>query len=154
VNFTRTLKALEILLKPNKNEQQKQKKDNDFNNKKVLVAEDNPINQKLMKSVLNRLGMEVTVVANGHEALKAREENHYNIIFMDIQMPLMGGVEATQKILAFEEISKQRHIPIVALTANALEGDKEKYMASGMDDYLPKPMNVDDLEKILKRFMD
>lgn len=153
VNFTRTLKALDILIESEQKAQQKQKKESGFNNSTVLVAEDNPINQKLMKSVLSRLGMDVTIVENGHEALKAREENNYNIIFMDIQMPLMGGVEATQKILAFEETSNQKHIPIVALTANALEGDKEKYMASGMDDYLPKPMNVNDLEKILKRFI-
>jgi signal transduction histidine kinase/CheY-like chemotaxis protein len=153
VNFTRTSKALEVLTEPQQKEQKKEKKENDFNHKTVLVAEDNPINQKLMKSVLHRLGMEVTLVSNGHEALKARENNDYNIIFMDIQMPLMGGVEAAQKILDFEEASQQKHIPIVALTANALEGDKEKYIASGMDDYLPKPMNVDDLEKILKRFI-
>ena len=153
VNFTRTLKALEVLMEPQKKEQKKQKKETPFNQNTVLVAEDNPINQKLMKSVLTRLGLEVTLVANGHEALQAREKNDYNIIFMDIQMPLMGGVESTEKILAFEKESKQKHIPIVALTANALEGDKEKYIASGMDDYLAKPMNVDDLETILKRFI-
>jgi CheY-like chemotaxis protein/two-component sensor histidine kinase len=153
VNFTRTLKALNILTKTSQEQRETKKTIKAFEDIHVLVAEDNFINQKLIKSVLNRLGVEVTIVSNGQEALKARESNHYDLIFMDIQMPLMGGVEATQKILAFEKLTKQKHIPIVALTANALEGDKEKYISSGMDGYLPKPMDVNDLEKTLENLI-
>ncbi|HHS93276.1 MAG TPA: response regulator, partial [Campylobacterales bacterium] len=154
VNFTRTLKALEILTQSQNKSSSKYKKGiKTFKNAHVLVAEDNLINQKLMKSILDRFGMKVTLVSNGKEALSARENNEYDIIFMDIQMPLMGGVEATQKILAFEEERQRRHIPIVALTANALEGDKEKYIASGMDAYLPKPMDIHNLEKVLTNYL-
>jgi len=154
VNFTRTLKALDILTEIQKETKSDSKKlKTQFQNAHVLVAEDNLINQKLMKSILERFGMKVTLVSNGKEALSAREKNEYDIILMDIQMPLMGGVEATQNILAFEENTETKHIPIIALTANALEGDKEKYMASGMDAYLPKPMNIHDLEKVLSNYL-
>jgi CheY-like chemotaxis protein len=154
VNFTRTLKSLEILTKVEKKSLKKSKNvTKKFNNINALVAEDNFINQKLMKSVLNRFGMKVTVVSNGEEALNSRKDNEYDIIFMDIQMPIMGGVEATKNILSFEENSKRKHIPIVALTANALEGDREKYMAIGMDAYLSKPMDLDELKKVLNRFV-
>jgi len=154
VNFTRTLKSLEVLKIveqkiPTKNKDLSKT----FNNINALVAEDNAINQKLMKSVLNRFGMNVTLVTNGEEALNSRKDNEYDIIFMDIQMPVMGGVEATKNILFFEKELKQKHVPIVALTANALEGDKEKYMAMGMDAYLSKPMNLDELKKVLNSFV-
>ena len=155
VNFTRTSKSLEVLTKVKKEFPSKIKEQNkQFNNIHALVAEDNFINQKLMKSVLHRFGMEVTIVANGEEALNARKNYEYGIIFMDIQMPIMGGVEATKNILFFEKESMQKHIPIVALTANALEGDREKYMASGMDEYLSKPMDLNELKKVLNNFLN
>ncbi|HIP26556.1 MAG TPA: response regulator [Flavobacteriaceae bacterium] len=154
VNLTRTLKSLEVLKIVKQKIPTKRKNLNKkFNNINALVAEDNAINQKLMKSVLNRFGMNVTLVTNGEEALNSRKDNEYDIIFMDIQMPVMGGVEATKNILSFEESSKQKHIPIVALTANALEGDKEKYMAIGMDAYLAKPMDLNELKKVLNSFV-
>lgn len=154
VNFTRTLKSLEILTKIEKKSLKKEKTTTQkFHNIHALVAEDNFINQKLMKSVLNRFGMNVTVVSNGEEALLSRKNNKYDIVFMDIQMPIMGGVEATKHILAFEEKAQRKHIPIVALTANALEGDKEKYIALGMDAYLPKPMDLKELTKVLNHFV-
>lgn len=155
VNFTRTLKALEILTQNQKTTLPLTKKEtNLLKRANVLVAEDNRINQKLMQSVLSRLGVDVTLVGNGEEALALRKKNHYDMIFMDIQMPIMGGVEATRNILSFEKNSNKKHVPIVALTANALEGDKEKYMSVGMDAYLAKPMNVDELKKVLKNFID
>ena len=154
VNLTRTLKSLEVLKIVEQKIPTKSKNLNkNFNNINALVAEDNTINQKLMKSVLNRFGMNVTLVTNGEEALNSRKDNEYDIIFMDIQMPVMGGVEATKKILSFEKSSKKKHIPIVALTANALEGDKEKYMAIGMDGYLAKPMDLNELKKVLNSFV-
>ena len=154
VNFTRTLKALEVL--EHKNRQypaEKETKSIQFVNKKALVVEDNKINQKLMRSILERFGFKVTIVDNGKESIKLRKESSFDIIFMDIQMPIMGGVEATKNILDFEQEEAKEHIPIIALTANALEGDKEKYLNFGMDGYLSKPINMESLEEILVTFI-
>ena len=115
----------------------------------VLVAEDNPINQKLIKVVLQNLGLTVTLVENGKEAVEARKNHDYDLIFMDIQMPVMGGVEATHEILAYEKEHQLSHVPIVALTANALSGDREKYLKEGMDEYATKPLEVKKIEKLI-----
>ena len=123
-----------------------------FENLHVLVAEDNLINQKLIKNVLNGLGIDVTLANNGEEALRMRMQNDYDLIFMDVQMPVMGGVEATHKILEFEEKNHMRHIPIIALTANALSGDREKYIEEGMDNYLSKPIELDKLAALLQEY--
>ncbi len=149
VNFTRTMRALEVLNIVPKKEIKVDKSVSKFLGMKALVAEDNLINQKLMKSVLTREGIDVTVVNDGKEALKLREKEQYDVIFMDIQMPVMGGVEATEKILELEAQTRLRHVPIIALTANALEGDKEKYLAKGMDAYLSKPLKIEELERVL-----
>ena len=154
VNFTRTLKALEVLESQKRDSSLEQKRKTiRFVNKRALVAEDNKINQKLMKSILERFGFEVTIVENGKDAIHVRQENSFDIIFMDIQMPIMGGVEATQKILALEKEEGKKHIPIIALTANVLEGDREKYLSFGMDGYLSKPINMESLEEILVTFI-
>ena len=118
----------------------------------VLVAEDNPINQKLIKIVLERFGLEVTLANNGEEALNARKEKNYDLIFMDIQMPVMGGVDSTHHILEYEKENSLSHIPIVALTANALPGDREKYMAEGMDEYATKPLDLKVIEKLVAEY--
>jgi len=119
---------------------------------KILVAEDNAINQKLILAVLNNLGLNVSIANNGEEAVSMRKENHYDMIFMDIQMPIMGGVEATHKILEYEKETNSPHIPIIALTANALTGDREKYMREGMDDYTTKPLNIQKIEELVMNF--
>ncbi len=118
----------------------------------VLVAEDNPINQKLIKIVLENFGLNVTLTANGEEAYEERVNGNYSMIFMDIQMPVMGGVESTHKILEYEKENGVEHIPIIALTANALPGDKEKYMSEGMDNYATKPLDVKVLEKLIAQY--
>ena len=123
-----------------------------FEDLRVLVAEDNPINQKLIKIVLERLGLHVTLTSNGEEACEARINGDFDMVFMDIQMPVMGGVEATHSILAYEKENALPHIPIIALTANALPGDKEKYMREGMDDYATKPLDVKMLEKLIEKY--
>jgi len=123
-----------------------------FTNLKILVAEDNIINQKLIIAVLNNFGLNVTIANNGEEAVRLRQENDYDIIFMDIQMPILGGVEATQKILEYEKDNNIPHIPIIALTANALAGDKEKYMSQGMDGYTTKPLDIKAIEEIIVTF--
>jgi len=123
-----------------------------FDELHILVAEDNPINQKLIKVVLENFGLNVTIVGNGIEAINARKSGNYDMIFMDIQMPEMGGVEATHEILAYEKEKGIPHIPIIALTANALTGDKEKYMAEGMDDYATKPLDIKVIEKLISAY--
>ena len=154
VNFTRTLKALEVLESKQTEKRLAQEHSTiRFVNKKALVAEDNKINQKLMKSILERFGFDVTIVENGQESIKLRKESSFDIIFMDIQMPIMGGVEATKKILSLEKEEERGHVPIIALTANALEGDKEKYLGFGMDGYLSKPINMESLEEILVTYI-
>jgi CheY-like chemotaxis protein len=118
----------------------------------VLVAEDNPINQKLIKIVLEKLGLNVTLADNGEVAYNARISANYDMVFMDIQMPVMGGVESTHKILAYEKEHDVKHVPIIALTANALPGDREKYISEGMDDYATKPLDVKILEKLVNQY--
>ena len=113
-----------------------------FKDLHVLVAEDNPINQRLIKIVLENLGLRVTLTANGQEAYDARISGEYDIIFMDVQMPVMDGIEATHCILEYEKENGLDHVPIIALTANALTGDREKYMAEGVDDYATKPLEI------------
>ncbi|SFV57993.1 BarA sensory histidine kinase (= VarS = GacS) [hydrothermal vent metagenome] len=95
------------------------------------------------------MGIKVTIANNGLEAFNLRSTQHFDIIFMDIQMPVMNGIESTHAILEYEKEKKLIHIPIVALTANALKGDKELFLAEGMDDYLSKPIQVHEIEKIL-----
>ena len=120
----------------------------------ILVAEDNPINQKLIRVVLEQLGPHVVIVNNGLEAVEARKAQNFDLIFMDIQMPRMGGVEATHEILKFEKEHDLKHIPIIALTANALSGDRQKYIDEGMDDYTTKPLKIDAIRKILEKYCD
>ncbi len=119
----------------------------------VLVAEDNVINQKLIKRTLEDLGLTVTLANNGLEAFEKRKNGEFDLIFMDIQMPVLDGLEATQEILDFEEDYDQRHVPIVALTANALKGDRERFMAAGMDEYTTKPLVRSDIISLLNNFL-
>ena len=119
----------------------------------VLVAEDNFINQKLIKQILLKYGVEVELANNGLEAFEKRKSEHYDLIFMDIQMPVMDGVEATHEILNYEVEEELAHIPIVALTANALKGDRERFITEGLDEYIPKPIETNELLFILKKFL-
>jgi signal transduction histidine kinase/CheY-like chemotaxis protein len=123
-------------------------------NLKTLVAEDNPINQKLIKMTLEQFGIEVDLSNNGLEAFNKYTMNSdkYDVIFMDIQMPVMDGIEATHEILDYEEDEEVAHTPIIALTANALKGDRERFLGEGMDEYITKPINREDLLNILKQF--
>ncbi|MCS3797871.1 ATP-binding protein [Niastella sp. OAS944] len=109
-------------------------------NRNVLVAEDVELNQYLVRHIMESWGFTVDVVSNGREAVDKIQENSYDIVLMDIQMPEMDGMEATRAIRQLNDPVKAA-IPIVALTANALKGDSEKYLAAGMNDFLPKPFN-------------
>ena len=115
---------------------------------RILLAEDNLINQKVALRMLEHLGYTADLAANGHEAIAALANYPYDLILMDIQMPEMDGVQATQHIRQIVKPDRQPHI--VAVTANALAGDREKYLASGMDDYISKPIKVEELIRVLQ----
>ena len=118
----------------------------------ILVAEDHPVNQTLIRLLLEKRGHAVTLATNGRLALEALKEKRFDLILMDLQMPDMGGLDATEKIREAEEISGG-HIPIIALTARAMEGDRESCFAAGMDDYLTKPIDPDALDRALARLL-
>jgi len=120
---------------------------------KVLVTEDNIINQKLIKRILEEHGITVELANNGLESFEKRRNNHYDLLFMDIQMPVMDGIEATHEILDYEEEEEVPHVPIVALTANALKGDRERFLNEGMDEYITKPIETSELLYVLNKFL-
>jgi CheY-like chemotaxis protein len=130
---------------------------------KVLVVEDNRVNQKLIKQLLVNRGHDVVVAENGEEALTILEETgalgaiaHHgaspvDVVLMDIQMPIMDGIEATSIIRQKEE-GLGSHLPIIALTANAFDNQRQQYLEAGMDDYLPKPIDTSQLTALLKLY--
>lgn len=119
---------------------------------RILVADDVAVNQLLTRTMLDFLGYNCTTVANGLEVLDALKQSEYDLILMDCQMPEMDGFEATQKIRENENINIQK-IPIIALTANAMDGDAKKCIDSGMDDYLSKPMKKEQLAEKLDKWL-
>jgi len=114
---------------------------------KILVAEDNIINQKLIIRILKKMGYEADIVNNGIEAILALERKKYNVVLMDVQMPEMDGLEATRIICKKIPAEKRPHI--IAMTANAMQGDKEKCIKAGMHDYISKPININELTQVL-----
>ena len=122
-----------------------------FKDKKILIAEDNLINQAVLKKIVEKLGCTAFIANNGSEAIDIINEESVDLIFMDCQMPKVDGYEATQEIRKNE--SNSTHIPIIAVTANAMEGDKEKCFAAGMDSYLKKPINVSDIKKAFDQYL-
>lgn len=117
----------------------------------VLLAEDNPVNQEVGRAMLETLGCNVDVVDNGLEALRMVTSNRYNLVFMDCQMPRMGGLEATARIRDAES-GKSRRTPVIALTAYVMDDEIAECRAAGMDDYLGKPFSLKDLSEILNRW--
>ncbi|MGD8281515.1 MAG: response regulator, partial [Gemmatimonadota bacterium] len=116
---------------------------------RVLLVEDNRVNQRLAHAILERLGHEVTLASNGREALEVIESGEYDLVLMDIQMPEMGGVEATRRIRE-REARDGGHIPIVAMTAHAMRGDRERFLAAGMDEYISKPISQERLREVVR----
>lgn len=117
----------------------------------VLVVDDNVINQKVAVKMLQRLNLQPDVVDDGLQAVHAVKSKQYDLVLMDVQMPVMDGLEATRAIRAFEDGKK--HTIIVAVTANAIQGDRERCLQSGMDDYLPKPIKQQDIELMITKWI-
>jgi two-component system, sensor histidine kinase and response regulator len=120
---------------------------------RVLVAEDNVVNQKLAQRLLAMVGLDVTVVDNGELAVEAHRKHSFDLILMDLQMPVLGGIDATAKIRQRESFTGE-HIPIIALTANAMQGDREKCIDAGMDGYVSKPIHREELFAMIRQLME
>nr|WP_245250112.1 transporter substrate-binding domain-containing protein [Methanolobus bombayensis] len=119
---------------------------------KVLLVEDNIDNQKLAQCMLKKLGLDVDTVDNGHKAIKALETTSYDLVFMDIQMPDMDGIEVTKLIRSPGSKVLNKDIPIIAVTAYALKGDRERFIEAGMDDYIPKPVSLNAVREVLDKW--
>ena len=117
---------------------------------RILLAEDSWLNQKLMIGLLNKRGHHVTLAQNGREAVAAFQTHEFDVVLMDVQMPEMDGLEATAAIRKLDNANAS-HTPIVALTAHAMKGDRERFIAAGMDDYLAKPVRPPELDEALRR---
>ena len=125
------------------------------NDCRILIAEDNETNQMIIEMILEDLCIEnINILENGLVAFEEYKENHneYDLILMDINMPVMDGLESTANIIKFEKDNNIKHTPIIALTANTIAGDKEKFLASGLDGYLAKPIKEIAVLEILKEF--
>ncbi|TYP79724.1 PAS domain S-box protein [Paenibacillus methanolicus] len=119
---------------------------------KILIAEDNEVNQIVLKRMIEKLGYTATVVSDGREAVEAHQRYPYDIVFMDIQLPIMDGLEACKLI---KESQAGKKIPVVvAVTAHAIKGDKQKYLALGMDDYISKPISIDAISTVIERYKE
>jgi CheY-like chemotaxis protein len=137
------------LAKENNNKQKLDIKFSEHYPLQILIAEDNPVNQKLAERVLHKLGYQPSIAINGADALHKINENHYDLILMDVQMPEMDGLEATRKIRSQQ--NKFQPI-IIAMTANAMQGDREACIVSGMNDYISKPIKLEELVFLLEKW--
>ncbi len=117
---------------------------------RILMAEDNSINQRVGKLILQRAGYNIDLVADGNEALEAHRSNPYDVILMDCQMPTMDGFEASRQIRRLE----QPQPAIIAVTANALVGERERCLNAGMDDYLSKPFQAEQLVAVVRKWVE
>ncbi len=116
----------------------------------ILIAEDNLVNQKLAARLLEKQGHTSLIANNGREAVEAWETEAFDAVLMDMQMPVMDGLEATREIRAKEQ-QLGKHVTIIAMTANAMTGDRERCLEAGMDEYIPKPVDVMKLEEVLEK---
>jgi two-component system, sensor histidine kinase and response regulator len=120
---------------------------------RVLLAEDNAVNQKVASRLLEKQGHLVTIASDGRAALDALSRENFDLVLMDVQMPEMDGFEATAAIRA-QERETGKHLPIIAMTAHAMQGDRERCMAAGMDDYIAKPIKFRELTDLLEKLSE
>jgi CheY-like chemotaxis protein len=118
---------------------------------RVLIVEDEKINAMVIEAMLGKIGHDVHLADNGRQALQKAGQQEFDLIFMDIQMPELDGLETTQAIRT-TALERNRRVPIIALTAHAMKGDRERFMAAGMDGYLVKPVDINRLLEVLERF--
>ncbi|HET7032214.1 MAG TPA: response regulator, partial [Casimicrobiaceae bacterium] len=121
---------------------------------RVLVAEDNPVNRELVHHMLAQLGADSLMATNGFEALDVLTRDSVDLVLMDCQMPELDGYQATKRLREIESRAGQSRVPVIALTANALAGDRERCLTAGMDDYLPKPFTRKELLALVRRWVD
>jgi CheY-like chemotaxis protein/HPt (histidine-containing phosphotransfer) domain-containing protein len=121
-------------------------------NSRILIAEDNSVNRKMTHKIIEKFGFLADTVVNGEEAVSAFEKGHYNLILMDVQMPRKDGLEATQAI-RLKEKETGGHIPILAMTAHAMKGDRERCLKAGMDDYISKPVRPQNLAQTINKYL-
>jgi PAS domain S-box-containing protein len=121
--------------------------------KRVLVAEDNQVNQKLVSALLSKHGLSFDIVDNGAAVLEKMRETAYDLVLMDCQMPVIDGFETARRWRASEVTSGRGHVPVIAFTANAMQGDRDRCLAAGMDDYLSKPVSHDKLAAMLRKWL-
>ncbi len=155
INQSKLYDAIVDILNPNLNEELKiDMEEIKHSNVCCLIVEDNIVNQHLMEAMLAQKEIKSKIVGNGQIALdEIKTGAVYDIIFMDINMPVMNGIEATHLIIKYEEENNLEHTPIVALTANAVAGDKEKFLSEGMDSYIPKPFEEYMLDEVLNKYI-
>jgi len=150
ITFSKVERSIEIVSE-NKRDMNSYNR-NMFNGLRALVVEDNPTNLKMIVKLLDNIGIKSDVALNGKEAVERYKSGSYNIIFMDIQMPLMNGVDATKSIIEYERENRLPHTPIVAVTTNSLKGDRERYLKEGLDEYIAKPIDLNKFITVLKQF--
>jgi CheY-like chemotaxis protein len=120
---------------------------------KILVVEDNKPNQAVARQLLEKLGYLVELANNGVEALEMSADDDFDLVLMDVQMPRMDGYEATAELRSRERAAGSPHVPVIGLSARAMNGDRETALAVGMDDYLTKPLNFEQLKAALARWI-
>ena len=152
--FYFTISAKKTKLCPQKDEIKTEKILNEKFDEYILVVEDNEANQMFMRVLLDKMGVKFDMANDGIEAIEKFKKNKYDLILMDENMPNMNGIEATKKIRQLERENSLSHTTIVALTANALEGDKKRFILAGMDYYLKKPVDIEKLKYILQKIAD
>lgn len=120
---------------------------------RVLLVEDNPVNQQVAMKMLQKFGLQAVLASDGREGLEAFKNDHFNLVLMDLQMPMMDGFECTLAIRDWERDQGLDPMPIVALTANAMPGDRERCLEGGMNEHLPKPVTRDSLHQMVSRWL-